>query len=125
MNFSVVFTFNFPGEQEPDLNVTVSPSTVLQVGAEINISCEAGISRFQDKNTRPLPISRITIQFGDNTVIKECTSQGPGKAEVNKCTDTTTLNNATTQNLVICTAKSDTGCRFKVINITFIEETSK
>ena len=125
-NCAGVFTFNFPGDQAPDLNITVSPSILLQVGTEINISCEAGISRFQDKNTRPLPISRITIQFGDNTIIKECTSQGPGMPKVNICTDTTTLKNAATQNLVICTAKSDAGCRFKVVNITFIEkETSK
>lgn len=110
-----------PGDLEPDLNMTVSPSNVVRLGEKINITCIAGKPRFPiDINIRPRDVTSVKIEIGDEEKI--CTLQN--NQVIINCTYTTILN-TTTKNMAICTAKIDGDCRYKITNITFTKKSSR
>ena len=109
----------FLGDPRPDLNITVLPSTMLEVGTQFNISCDAGKPRFPLEDIRPLPANTIEIIFGEER--SECTVRQVNLNEVKHCTYTTTLKNSKAENQAICVARSDIGCRYKIVNITVMD----
>ena len=115
-----MFTFPFfIGDPEPNMNITVSPSTRIKEGTNITIICDA--DRPQNANTSPLPIILIRIiAFIGVKRVKNCQS-------VPVLTCNLTIPNVTKENLgrISCKAfDSKEQCRLKILELEIINDTA-
>ena len=104
---------------QPDVNITVKPSLLIDALDEIDIQCDADIARFPSPSTPPLPPIKIRIQVGPYTV-KECEGD-----PILECTYTLGSYFPSLPRTIMCTAEDSSGeCRSKSANIVLLSETS-
>ena len=116
-NFScrvVILKFLIPGEQEPDVNLTVLPSLTVPVLRPFSIICDAGVPRYSRVQ---LPPVGIIIYIGEHAV-KKCNSPD-GTTALNQCVYNSSSLFPEMPRLISCTAvNAERLCRFKTARIT-------
>lgn len=106
-------------QPEPDLNITLLPSTTIPVGSEVQIICRAGYPRFlQNPNIRPLPPVVINI-FHGNKRVASCRSIGSNV--VSMCFHRITKFLDEFSRKIGCMVSNPSGeCRFKTNEINLL-----
>ena len=115
------------GETQPDVNLTILPSTTVEVLSEISVICDADVPRFPNvSNTSALlPPVRISIRVGIYEV-KMCPSNVVDPIDsappVFQCIYNLTSFFPGIPRRISCTAfNAQGGCRFKTDNVTLLE----
>ena len=107
------------GDIQPDVNLTVLPSTTIEPLSNISVICDAGPPRFSNSsvNTSNLPPTNIKIYVGTFEV-NECIN-------ISRCVYNLQTFFPDLPRAISCTAaNANEDCRFKVENITFVGETT-
>ena len=107
------------GDIQPDVNLTVLPSTNIESLSNISVICNAGTPRFPNSsaNASNLPPTNIKIYVGTFQV-NECIN-------ITRCVYNLQTFFPDLPRAISCTAANTNGdCRFKVENITLIGETT-
>ena len=112
------FFFFSIGEPQPDLNITVLPSTRISEGTNITIICDADYPRLLhpgNTNIRPLPPVQTRIFIKDDAV-KTCWNN-----TALTCRHIILNVNKTIPRRIICSTSNSGGeCRFKILELEFI-----
>jgi hypothetical protein len=107
--------FSFPGELQPDVNLTVLPGLTFPPLSNITVSCDGDQPRFPNTTNSTLIVrpNNIKIYVGPFEV-KECT-------DTLQCVYTLSTFFPGTPPVISCTARNlNNACRFKVANITLM-----
>ena len=113
-----VMYFSSLGGFQPDVNITLLPSTTIPLNSPIRVICDAGLTRYaQDLSFEPLPPVVLAINIGIYRV-KTCSGD-----PVKQCVYDLISFISGLPRVVVCTASNALGqCRSTAVVLRFSNE---